>query len=191
MTDVSPSPQPLASPFMADTDPNLTFAGVGRVISEWEGIEVGLCRIFSFLVGDPDGEAMRKYGEPHFFGARFVLLNQAADKFFINRPCQELEGLLHLLGKDILRYSDRRNEVAHGIVMPLNAFSFAKRSISNMRPRTNYWALLPAYYQLRRHGSDGLPDYVYDSRALNQIAGEMATLYSAISGFRERLRYVI
>jgi hypothetical protein len=173
---------------VTDTDRKDTYAGVGRVLSEWEGIEVGLCRIFSFLKDDPDGASMKEYGQPRIFRERYSTLLRMADQFFVSFPDQLLEGTLHQLSSQIFRHSDRRNEVAHGIVMPINAYSFARKILPKLEPRTNYYALLPSYYQVRSHNSAGLPEFIYGASSLHAIADEMALFYPLISDFRESLR---
>ncbi|MFN0191597.1 MAG: hypothetical protein ACKVP5_06420 [Aestuariivirga sp.] len=180
-----------SSLIIADEDPRDTYAAVGHSLSEWEGVEIGLCRIFSFFVGDPDGEAMRTYGEPRIFRERFGKLLQAADQFFISHNNQELEGTLHQLEGEITGYADRRNEIAHGIVMPINAFSFASQIIPKMKPRTNYWALMPSYYQVRKHNQDGFPEFIYGASSMVTIADGMTKLYGKISEYREKLRSVL
>ncbi len=171
-----------------DTDRKDTYAGTGRVLSEWEGIEVGLCRIFSFLKGDPDGASMKEYGQPRIFRERYSMLLRVADNFFVSHPNQSLEGTLHQLSSQIFSHSDRRNEVAHGIVMPINAYLFAKDILPRLEPRTNYYALLPSYYQVRSHNLAGLPEFIYGASFLHVIADEMALCYAQISDFRESLR---
>ena len=183
--------EPFSIPIIADEDRRDTYAGVGRALSEWEGIEVGLCRIFSFFVGDPDGAAMRTYGEPRIFRDRFQALLRVANKFFISSPDQELEGTIDQLETEISGYADRRNEIAHGIVMPINAYSFAKQVFPQAKPRTNYYVLLPSYYQVRNHRPDGMPEFIYGANALHKIADNLSTIYPKLVDYREKLRLAL
>jgi hypothetical protein len=108
-------------PTVADEDIEITYSGIGRVTSAWEGIEVNLGRIYSFLLEDPDGyETMRKYGEGRIFKDRFKELQRAADQFFFKRHDQQIEGEFHHLAIKVVGFSDRRNDVAHSIVNPIH-----------------------------------------------------------------------
>src|SRR4029078_13418082 len=59
-------------PKRGDFDSNLTYAGVGRVISHWEMLEYKLARLYSAFVGKPDTYyATQEYGIPNIFRLRF------------------------------------------------------------------------------------------------------------------------
>jgi hypothetical protein len=58
---------PLPFPKHGDSTENLTYQHVGRLVSLWEDIEFGFCRIHSVFLGDPDGQALRLYGARRAF----------------------------------------------------------------------------------------------------------------------------
>jgi len=113
-------------PTVADVDIDKTYCGVGCVISNWEGIEVNLSRIFSmFHAKTDDYETMQKYGGPTKFIHRFGQVRKFATEFFVKRHNQEIEGTLDELADQITGFSHRRNDLAHAIV---NRFSFTRGS---------------------------------------------------------------
>jgi hypothetical protein len=182
---------PILRQVTADSDPRDTFAGVGMVLSEWEGIEVSLCRIYSFFLGDPDGPSMQAYGKPTIFRNRWNGFKAAGEQFFVSHCNQDLEGFLEKLETELLEMADRRNEVAHGIVMPINGFSFAALISPPLRTRTNYWAVMPAYYNVRKHDNEGMPQFIYGASDLVEITTRMSKVQQRLSDYRETLRELI
>ena len=154
-------------PTEADESIDLVYSGIGRVTSEWEGIEVGLSRIYSFFVLAPDEyAAFTKYGEGKIFRIRMDSVVSAANSYFINNHNQEIEGEFQRLSTLALAYSARRNDIAHGIVGPIQYYEwFASKA--QIKPRTNYWALLPAYHKLSRPILNNAPHYAYNSHSLS------------------------
>jgi hypothetical protein len=186
-------------PAAADEDIDAIYRGVGRVITAWEGIEVNLSRIYSMLHARPDDlETIRQYGEPLKFAHRFSNLQSFARRFFVTRPNQEIEGRLDDLAGRISSYSSRRNEIAHSLVNPIQIYPWFLERATSIKPRTNYWALIPSYHNFRDHvdmGADKplkrVPAFVYTSNELKHLEVGLNALYGELSGYREKLRMFI
>lgn len=175
-------------PTEADENIDHIYSGVGRVTSEWEGIEVGLCRIYSFFVKSPDDyAAFTAYGEGKIFQARIDNLSNAARAYFITHRDQETEGEYHRLSVLASAYSKRRNDIAHGIVGPIQYYEWFSAK-AQIKPRTNYWALLPAYHKLSKPVMRTAPPYAYNSKTLAVVQKGMSGLYGEIAQYRESLR---
>src|SRR5260370_25399637 len=105
-------------PTKGDDDIEDTYAGVGRVLSQWETAELELSRIYGLLLNRPDDiEAIRLYGDPKIFEERAKGLAAAAEQYFRWNPHQEAEAELSELMLLARQFSARRNELAHSIVM--------------------------------------------------------------------------
>jgi hypothetical protein len=108
-------------PTKGDDEVDATYAGVGRVISQWEMIEVELSQIYAWLVKRPEEiDAVRLYGEgKRIFEERIKGLLLVADHcYFQWNPHQETEGELRALVRLASNFAARRNDVAHCIVRP-------------------------------------------------------------------------
>lgn len=171
-------------PTMGDDDPDWTYAGVGRVTSQWEAIEIQFSRLYSIFVGKPD-EEMRAYGKGRIFRERSEILAQAAKTYFISNPDQELEGQLYSLTQRAEGFSDRRNEIAHGIVFQLQRLTFFRESMDvSVRGKFQY-GLIPPYHTLRKHAADGSPLYAYTSVHLLKLEEDMSWLVADLESVQE------
>ena len=173
-------------PTRGDDEAEWTFAGIGRVTSQWEVIEFEFSRLYSIFVGKPD-EEMRGYGQGRIFRDRSEILTKAAEEYFTGQPNQELEGQLHSLMSRAQGFSDRRNEVAHGIVFQLQRLTFFRQSVdADVRGKFQY-GLVPPYHTLRKHGPDGLPLYAYASTHLLEFEEAMAWLEIDLANYRRQI----
>jgi hypothetical protein len=104
-----------------DADPQITFAAVGRVLTEWEQAEAALSSLYTLLDHNPgDFEVYRKYGaEGRIFRSRVVLLERAGKAYFSAHPNQDDEGELREILALATTLSEARNRVAHGYVEPI------------------------------------------------------------------------
>jgi hypothetical protein len=74
-------PPPL--PDRGDEHRDAIHLGVGRIMTAWETIEFELSRVYSVFAGDPDGDAMRRYGEPTISRLRLDGLAETAAPYFV------------------------------------------------------------------------------------------------------------
>lgn len=172
-----------AFPIGGDESKDITFTGIGRVISEWEAVEFGLSRIHSVFCGDPDGEALRLYGKGRIFKERHSILSAAGDQYFVTKPNQDLEGRLVRLLRATEGFADRRNEVAHGIVMAASNIEYFRIAMK-IEPTELRYALMPPYYLLRKHQPDGFPAYAYNAEKLSELHKLLSDLSLQIENFR-------
>jgi len=178
---------PFPFPTHGDSDDRITYEGVGRVLSQWEAIEFRLAQIYSVFVGDPNGDALKRYGAGRIFRDRFTALQTASEPYFIKRPNQELEAQLKCLGNAATGFADRRNDVAHGMVYPVNELtSFTDRFGSS--PNTPQHALIPPLYLARKHGADGLPTYAYCYAELRSLEARLIILVDQMGQFFRALQ---
>ena len=175
-------------PTKADTDIELVYAGIGRVTSEWEGIEVQLCRIYSFFVGQPDNvTVMHEYGVGSIFANRFGALKGKAELFFCTYPNQEIEAEFDRLSTIITCLSSLRNDVAHGVVQVMQHYEFFK-ALAGPLPQGNHYALVPPHHKWRGHNLQAVPKYAYASAELRDIAARINNVYGQLTRFRESVR---
>jgi hypothetical protein len=177
---------PFPLPTRGDDNARLTFEGVGRVTSHWEALEFELSRLYSIFAGDPDGEAMQTYGTGKIFRDRLVALRQLAEKHFIATPTQDLEGIFDGLANAAEGFGSRRNEVAHGIVCPVQNISFFMGHFGQHVGGKPQYLLIPPYYTVRNH-QDGLPLYSYSSIELSALTQHLLILLERVRAYRRDL----
>ncbi len=69
-------------PDHGDDDRDTTFAGVGRVLSQWESIELELSVLYALFTGRADNsEATREYGKGRIFTDRAKTVEDMAEKW--------------------------------------------------------------------------------------------------------------
>jgi hypothetical protein len=164
------------------------YCGVGRVLTSWEGIEEQLSRLYSFASGRPDErETIAKYGSERIFVNRLHKLKMEASALFSKIHSQEIEGEFDSIVELLIGFSGRRNEVAHGIVRPIQIYT-AFATLQDFRPRTNYWALVPPSYQWKGHSINAMPPYAYGAHELCILSENVEKLYGSICSFREKFR---
>jgi hypothetical protein len=155
-------------PRILDADREKTYAGVGRVMSEWEGIEVTLSHLYCQFKGKPiSAETMHEYGFGRNVNERIAILESAAHKFFCD---QKKEAQFDRLLEEIKGYSFRRNDIAHGVVRPLNYLADSYT-----------WWLLPAHYKPNKTRGAMSPEYAYTRPLMDDIADKMIGLNHRIS----------
>jgi len=188
MTQPSDPWQSTPFPQNGDVHDIATYAGVGRVLSQWEEVEVHLSAIYTILTGKPgDVDAFREYGVGRIFTERVKIFESAVNSFFILHPNQRLEGDIHDLLRGIKRLSDKRNEVAHGIVRPIQWLR-ARRSDD---PAGGQFVLVPSHYNKRKFTKRTLPDYAYTSVELHSLEMDLFDVRKALDEYDLALRVVL
>lgn len=165
-----------------DKDPFITFGAVGAALSDWERFEGHLALIFSALIGTDRSipAARRAYGTIVSFGGRADMLSSAAEMYFIDYPDESLDADLTALMKLARKGASRRNEIAHGIVQPMQG------ALTMFTGAT--YALYPAYYSTSRRDSDFLPKYAYTSVEISRFARQFHDLVAPASSVLDRIR---
>jgi hypothetical protein len=105
-------------PDKGDPKPDMTYAAVGRALSQWEKFEGELSELFAVFAGGVPTSlpAVRAYGSIQTFRGRADMIEAAAEGFFVVFPNDDLAGRIGKLLERARNYSPRRNEIAHGVV---------------------------------------------------------------------------
>jgi hypothetical protein len=178
-----------AFPNKADTDDSETFAGVGRVLTEWESVEFVLGTIYSIFRGDLTLKLVHEYGAlGEVFSRRYPWLKAESDSYFARHPNQSIERQFYKLLERAIGYSGRRNDVAHGAIFAVQQTSYFKIRLGQFPPYTNQWLLVPPTYALGKHIGTVRPLYAYSSTELNALAKNLNELSSDLLAFCDVLQ---
>lgn len=173
-------------PDQGDANIRLTHQGVGMVIDRWEAIELELARLYSVFNADPDGAAVNDYGRPRIFAERILGLRKTAETYFTRMPDQALEGEFARVTLIAERFADRRNEVAHSFVMPVENMTYFQERMKLSKARRHHYLLIPPIHTVRKHVG-GLPSYAYSYPTLSELAKRLGTALGEIHVFREAI----
>lgn len=148
MWDVPPKPE------HGDNLAETTFAAVGKALSAWERLELELVVVYAAILQITPPEATRKsdYKNAVRFVERLKVVEESWNNYIIAKHNQAIESHFLNLIKDINGLSQRRNDIAHGIVVPLWSENSSEEFV-----------LLPAMYRDKRFSEIGEPDFVYSS----------------------------
>ena len=172
-------------PERGDHSEDTTYAGVGRVLSEWEACEAELSHIYAmFVCKFFQPEAYREYGAGRIFIDRLRIIRSAAEAYFVRHPNQEREGKFDQLAQLAEMCSARRNEVAHSIVREMGFV----RSRRFGDPFGQQFCLVPSHYNYKRFGPDNMPTYAYTSAELAYLKGGLSQLRMHLALFVHYLR---
>jgi hypothetical protein len=174
---------PLPLPRDGDLDDRLTYEWVGRNIDRWEQIEFTLARVHSVFAGDPDGSAaLRAYGVGRTVPERDAIIRAAAEKWFAKNPNQRQEGQFDKFMQGVVGFSDRRNEIAHGVVHQVSGLIFFRQRTTRADYLVQY-AVIPAYHVMRRFHSNGVPKYMYGTPEMTVLCERLMVLQLSIWDF--------
>lgn len=174
-------PRPI--PRDGDLDDKVTYEWVGRIIDRWEHIEFTLARLHSVFAGDPDGsEALREYGGGRTVIDREKLIRVSAEKWFVGEPNQSREGRFNRFMQEYVGFSDRRNEIAHGIVHQVSGLTLFRQRTTRADYLVQY-AVIPAYHVMKRYHDNGVPKYMYGTFEMMQLEAKLIDLQLAIFEF--------
>jgi hypothetical protein len=179
---------PFPMPLIADLSETPIYTNIGKVISAWEMIEFSLARLYSFFAGDPDGEPIRDYGRGQIFKTRLDSLKVVAERWFVKFPDQAREGLFDRLCEELEKFADRRNEVAHATVLPINRLEFFVNLFGIEPNAPQQWLLIPPYHTVKKHDAiTGLPNYAYSALELNELFESLVLMMDRLKGYRVHL----
>jgi hypothetical protein len=135
---------------MGDVDEKPVFDAVGRALTAWETVEIECARLFAVLVSTRQKKlyhaaAVRAYGSIVGTHSRSNMLQLAAESYFATRPAKRSsfeKRCANLIG-EYKQYSDRRNEIAHGLVRRI----FLKKG---QRPVAIGIYLIPSFFNPKK-----------------------------------------
>ena len=129
-------------PNKADIDDAVTFAGVGRVLTEWELVEFVLGTIYSIFRGDQSLKLVLEYSAlGEVFSRRYPRLKIEADSYFARYPNQSIQHQFHKLSERTIGYSGRRNEVAMVSSLQFNKRATSKSGLGRSPQTQTYGSL--------------------------------------------------
>jgi hypothetical protein len=153
-----------------DDDADDTYKMVGRCLTEWEETEYLLSQLYSQFRGNPAHvPTMRQYGQPTIFAERTKILRTTFKAFITKHPNQNVEGDFDDLMQRITRFADRRNEIAHGVVRPLQWVLPRLSEYEAIRNDPLQYALIPPLYTNKKLDALNRPTYIYTANELTQF----------------------
>jgi len=164
-------------PKRGDKKADMTYAAVGRALTQWEYLETKLAELFSQLVGGewPSGDdtvyhpADRAYGSVLGSSARLTMIAEAAKAHFQWYPNRALEKRLHyLVGTECKHFAGKRNNIAHGVV--------DMRFSDPPKLKLGYW-LVPSFYATKKHPLEGPSADAYTSAEIGHFVREFDRLW--------------
>ncbi len=168
-----------------DLHDHTTYLFVGRVLSQWEGVEIQLGYIHAAAVGrHGDWDALLEYGKGSAFLGRFTILQNVISSFFARHPNQEAEGNLCRFLAKVNNFAARRHDVAHGIVRDSGWVRW--RLPHDPGDPTGYF-LLPSHYKGRAYDDSALPTYVYTARSMEELRFHLIQLETEAMGVAQLL----
>ncbi|TIX70770.1 MAG: hypothetical protein E5V25_09390 [Mesorhizobium sp.] len=186
--DMSNPWDPFPFPLFGDQIEAEIYEWIGRALDAWEHVEFELARMYSLLVGDPEWSKMQEYGSAgNIFRDRIGNLANVAASYFCIKPHQDHEGALDALITACKGFADRRNEVAHGMVMNVQTFMFWQEKLKWAVPNVPQLLVVPPYYLLRKHDSSGMPGFGYSSVELTALTTRLRELSWSIDDFNSRV----
>ena len=166
------------------------YTSVGKALSNWEELEHYLALYFGFFCGgDTSLPAFRAYGCVASSSGRADMLRAAAEAYFHVQPEHRMQDRFQEFLKLIGKYTPRRNEIAHGIVMPMIAPPLTE-------PRGHYpdaiedyfsrrgWLLVPTEYATKKNilipGADSTGRrYAYSSVEITHYSDRFREMWNA------------
>lgn len=170
-----------------DTHPDITHRSVGRVLSEWEGVEIQLGYIYTAIVEKHgDWYALLEYGEGRAFKGRFDILRNAISDFFVKHPNQDDEATLDRFLVRVTNFAARRHDVAHGIVRDRR---WANWRLPHDPGEPSGFFLLPSHYKARAYDQESaFPLYVYTEYSMEQLRYHLGQLNTEAMGMAQLIR---
>lgn len=171
-----------------DVTPEPLFRAVGRAMSSWERLEAHLSYLYSILVKKPmQIEALQAYGrDQRIFDLRMKALKKAADGYEILSPSQERESLLDSLIGEARQLSTYRNQIAHGVVTPVQMPPL-NMPLEPWPEPTWIYVLMPSWYGVF-HLTKTTGYYQYGSKQVDEFTSKFHSLAEGVREFIEKLR---
>ncbi len=168
------------------------YRAIGRVLSNWEGVEVALLVLCSALCEDGESPQAEISHLQNVFQIerRAVSVLDAADKFIesthlLSEQAQELRNEIESILSAYVGWSGRRNDVAHGAVTPMQSQDYLNGSCETV---TSY-SLCPSHSN-KSKWPHGEPVYNMNSSEIEDIAAEISRLDAAIEDLSARIRKI-
>jgi len=169
-----------------DSNPNYTYMAVGRVLSQWECVEIQLGYVYTAATGNPgDWYTLLEYGDGNTTAHRLKIVRDAVTAFFVKYPNQAVEGRVESVLTMAGLFAARRHDVAHAIVRD---HTWARWRIPpDPRDPTGYF-LLPSHYRGKTFDDSALPIYAYTTSSMEILRHRLILLETEAHGVAEHLK---
>jgi hypothetical protein len=173
LTDEEKRWEPPPFPKRGNRSCRALYEAIGRALSTWEELEARLAGLYAALCGQSqfDDDANNAYGRELNFRNRLAELERAGCRYFVKRPDQTLEGELAWVIRHAKGYSQRRNDVAHGVVRVLRMVLDPRQGVLSVSVPTE-WCLVPPHFREAKFVSPDTPAHILTSREINHFAAE-------------------
>jgi hypothetical protein len=179
--------EPLPFPLLGNIYEETLFASLGRALNKWEYVEFGLSLAYCLFAGDASFKKMQEYGRGNIFRERLSILERAADAWFVRNCHQEIEGEFQQIVSTARWMADRRNEIAHGLVMDVQSFTYFRVNLILASPNNTQFLLIPPFYHVRKHDSvTGMPSFAFSNIELDMLFDRFLEFELVIDQFKRR-----
>jgi hypothetical protein len=157
---------------------------VGAALTAWGTYETELGRLFArFMAGEyPSPAADMAFGAMRAFEGRLQVLRSSGQAFFDYRPHdKEDRKILDEILKMGQRFCERRNEIAHGVVLPYQPINVS------ICDEAQGFCLFPSHYDSHRRDTSYKPSFCYSSAELNAYSCEFRKLADPVHALANKI----
>jgi hypothetical protein len=147
------------------------YEAIGRALATWEELETMLAHLYAALCGHSayDTKANHAYGAPLNFRTRLAKLERAGVDYFTKHPHPTLEAELGWVIQNAAGWSQRRNDVAHGVMRFLHMALDPQAGLLTGRGPPQC-CLVPPHFDEAKFVSRDTPAHILTSREINAFA---------------------
>lgn len=175
-------------PVIGEVSEDVLFAALGRALNRWEWVECGLSIVYSLFSNDPTFRKAVDYGLGRkIFKDRIDGLKNVAEAWFVSSPNQETEARLDKIIEATVGFSERRNEIAHGVVMDVSGMLFWRQKLTCAPINAQQFLVIPALHSVRQYDSLGMPAFGYSAHQLGILHDHICDLELEIDSFKSSL----
>ena len=182
---------------VGDKDENVTYAAVGLALTNWGHLEHQLGEIFLALIGGNSRsyEAMMAFGSIMSGRGRSDMIEAAAKVYFATRTQPKdittKKRLVDLM-EAVNKFADRRNEIAHGVVMP----AIGDELDDETDDFDISFVLTPSFFTAKKRRVESIgkghfampPSYEYSSKEIRTLATRFEALVNPAATIAREIR---
>ena len=171
-----------------DPHESITYAAIGAFLTQWEMLESELSHLYAIFIGkyfEPEAYD-QYYDKSKTFAMRLKSCENAAFIFFTKRPSQADEGDFSELMKRVAGFSERRHEIAHGVVRPYLFYARLTEWSDPMNRDITPTCIAPPHYQRNWFTATHLPKYVYGAPQIDRMTKHLKDLLFDLLKFKHR-----
>jgi hypothetical protein len=173
-------------PEHGDREDNELFESIGRALTTWEDLESNLAHLYAALSEKSpyDQPAIYEYGALPNVPSRVSGLARLGRDYFIKYPNQALEGELCWITSNFNRWSQRRNDVAHGVVRLIDIVKdiAGAPSEKSFLGASLEWCLVPPHFKEEKHFTPTTPARILTSIEINRFARAFGGILHRVMG---------